>query len=343
MKALITGGTGFVGSHLAKMLADQGHNVRVLHRKSSKLDALDGVPFESALGDITDLESLKAACVGCDWVFHVAAVADYWRADRAKMYDANVEGTRRVLQAAQEAGVKRVIFTSSAAAVGLRADGQPSDENEPYHQSADSFPYAHSKVLAEAVCAEAIAAGQDVVIVNPVVVLGAGDLNMISGEIVLKTKRLQWTIPVPRGGIAVIDVQDVARMHIAAAERGRTGERYILGTANYSHKDLFALVADTVGVARPRLPMPNALIPLFAGLIDLGRKVGLPLPLDANQTRMSAQNVYFKYDKAWAELCKPEVSIPQSVKETYDWYAANGYVKADLMSRLLSAISGRRG
>ncbi len=338
MKALVTGGTGFVGSHVIRALIEAGHQARVLHRATSKLDALQGIPFESAIGDITDLDSLRRACAGCDWVFHVAAVADYWRADKAKMYDANVEGTRRVLIAAQEAGVRRVVFTSSAAAVGLRAD-RPADENDPFQLPPDRFPYGHTKVLAERVVAEAVAAGQDVVIVNPVVVLGPGDLNLISGDLVLKTKRLQWLIPVPTGSLALVDVRDVARMQLAAAERGRSGERYILGTANYTHADLFALVADIVGVPRPGIPLPAALAPIMATIIDAGRSLGLPIPVDGNQTRLGAQNVTFKYDKAWSELAKPQIDIPQSIRDTYEWYRAHGYVKEDATTRLIGVIN----
>ena len=128
MKALVTGGTGFVGSHVARALVEAGHQVRVLHRAQSKLDALRGIAYESALGDILDADALRSACEDCDWVFHVAAVADYWRADRHKMFDANVRGTQQVLAAARAAGVRRVIFTSSAAALGRARSGELADE-----------------------------------------------------------------------------------------------------------------------------------------------------------------------------------------------------------------------
>lgn len=343
MKALVTGGTGFVGSHLVRALIDAGHEARVLHRASSKLDALAGIEFESALGDITDQDSMRAACEGVDWVFHVAAVADYWRADKSKMYDANVEGTRRVLNAARDAGVRRVIFTSSAAAVGLRADGTPSDESDPFRLPPERFPYGHTKALAERVCAEAVSAGQDVVLVNPVVVFGPGDLNRISGDLVLKTKRLSWTIPVPSGGIGVVDVRDVARMHIAAARQGRTGERYILGTENYTHAQLFALVAQIVNAPAPGLPLPAWITPILGDLIEAGRSLGLTLPIDGNQTRLGAQYVYFNFEKTWNELGKPLISMPQSLTDTWEWYQANGYAKEDAFSRLIALIGRALG
>jgi dihydroflavonol-4-reductase len=326
LKALVTGGTGFVGSHVVRALNQAGHSARVLHRSSSRLDALEGLVYESAIGDILEEAALRDACAGCDWVFHVAAVADYWRADKTKMYEANIEGTRRVLAAAREAGVKRVIFTSSAAAVGLRADGGSSDENEPFNMSPERFPYAHSKVLAEAVVTEAVRAGQDVVTLNPVIVMGPGDLNMISGTYITLVKRFGILVPVTSGGIAVIDVRDVANMHIAAAEKGRTGERYILSTANYTHRQWYGMIADIVGVSRPFIPTPSFLLPVGAALIDLARKLGINTPIDSNQARLGGRNIYFNPAKAWAELAQPQIDMLQSLQDTYDWYRHHGYL-----------------
>jgi dihydroflavonol-4-reductase len=324
MRALVTGGTGFVGAHVARELARAGHGVRVLHRASSRSDALAGVTYESALGDILDLDSLRRACAGCDWVFHVAAVADYWRADHAKMFDANVRGTQLVLQAAREAGVRRVVFTSSAAAVGLRADGTPSDESDAFNLPPDHFPYGYSKALAERVVGEAVAGGQEVVTVNPVVILGPGDINQISGDFVIKIKKMGWQIPVPPGGVAVTDVRDVARWHIAAAERGATGERYILSSENYAYHHWFALIADVVGAPRPAIPLPPAIIPIAASVIGAARALGIRLPVDADQTRLGGRKLYFDPRKTWMTLGEPRIPMRQSVQDTYDWYRATG-------------------
>jgi len=176
---------------------------------------------------------------------------------------------------------------------------------------------------------EAVSAGQDIVMLNPVVVLGPGDLNKISGEMILQIQRLSWTVPVPAGGVALIDVRDVARMHVAAARQGRSGERYILGTENLAYRDLFRLIARVTGSPEPGLPIPASMAPALAAVIDTLRTAGVPLPLDAPQTRLSAQQVYFTFDKAWNELGKPLISIPQSVRETWEWYAAHGFVKLD--------------
>ncbi|MBC7810422.1 MAG: SDR family oxidoreductase [Burkholderiales bacterium] len=326
MIALVTGGTGFVGSHIVRALNEAGHSARVLHRTTSKLDALEGLAYESALGDILDAESLRSACAGCDWVFHVAAVADYWRADHSRMMEANVEGTRHVLAAAREAGVKRLVFTSSGAAVGHRDDDQPADENVPFNLPPEQFPYGYSKWLAEEVCHEAVRMGQDVVIVNPAVILGPGDLNLISGSIVLEIRRRQWTTPITSGGVTVIDVRDVAKAHLAAAERGRAGERYLLGNENVSHRELMTTTADVVGVPRPFFVVPNWLVPIVATLVSIARKLHIPTPIDSNQVRLGAQNIFFDCHKAWDELGQPQIPLRQSLQDTYEWYKANGYL-----------------
>lgn len=343
VKALVTGGTGFVGSHVARMLVEDGHSVRVLHRTTSRLDALAGLDYESALGDILDSDALRTACEGCDWVFHIAAVADYWRADKARMIEANVEGTRRVLQAAQDAGVKRVVFTSSGAAVGLRDDGEPGDETLPFNQPPEYFPYGHSKWLAEGVVTAFVEAGLDALTVNPVVVMGPGDLNMISGSFLVQIKRMGWTVPLTRGGIALVDVRDVARWHITAAERGRAGERYLLGTANMPYRELFTLIADTVGVARPFVTVPDFLPKLAARGIDLLRRAGISTPIDATQARLGARNVYFDYSKTHAEMGAPEVDMAVSLADTYQWYHENGYIEDTRMERVIGRVGGWLG
>ena len=338
VKALVTGGTGFVGSHIVRLLLENGHSVRVLHRETSKLDALTGLTYDSAMGGLNDLAALRAACEGCEWVFHVAAVADYWRADKDKMFKANVDGTHIVLQAARETGVKRVIFTSSVAAIGLREDGLPGDETLPFNLSPERFPYGYSKVLAQSVVEEALQQGQDIVTVNPVVIMGPGDLNMISGSFITQVKQLQWLVPLTSGGVAVIDVRDVARGHLAAAEQGRTGERYILGTANYPYTEWFAMIADTVGVARPFLMLPDFIPPLVAQGIDFLRSAGINTVIDANQARLGTRNVYFNYEKAWAELGTPQIDMRQSLQDTYAWYSQHGYIQESMIENAIRQI-----
>lgn len=324
-RALITGGTGFVGSHVARALNEAGHQVRILHRKSSKMDALEGVKFESAYGDVLELDALREASAGCDWVFHVAAVADYWRADKKHMLEVNVEGTRRVLQAARDSDVKRVVFTSSAAAIGLTPGGT-SDETKSFNLPQDRFPYGYSKVLAEQVVAEAVASGQEVVTVNPVIVMGPGDLNQISGSMVIESKRKGRFVPVPPGGAGYVDVRDVARWQIRAAEVGIVGERYILGTANFTHREWFDMIAQVVGVARPIIALPRFILPIGAGVVNGLRRLGVQLPIDGNQVILGGMDVYFKYEKAWAAFGAPKIAMEMSLQDTYAWYRARGII-----------------
>jgi dihydroflavonol-4-reductase len=326
MKALVTGGTGFVGSHVVRELTAQGWAVRVLHRESSKRDALDGLTFESALGGLGDLDALRRACEGCDRVFHIAAVADYWRADHSAMFEANVKGTANVLQAARETGVSRVVFTSSAAAVGITSDGTPADESLAFNLTPQQMPYGYSKVLAEQVVADAVRGGQHVVTVNPVVVLGPGDLNQISGSLVIEAAQRGRWMPVPGGGVAVVDVRDVARWHVAAAERGRSGERYLLGTENLTHAQLFARIAAAAGTPRPVLHLPDFAAQLASTGVSLGQRLGLRLPVDALQIKLSTRLIYFDFSKAWSELGPPQVSIRDSIRDAYAWYAERGLI-----------------
>ncbi len=344
VKALVTGATGFVGSHVARELVEAGHEVRVLHRQSSKLNALTGLRYESVIGELLDEAALRTACTGCDWIFHVAAVADYWQADVARMVAVNVEGTRRVLRAARDCGVERVIFTSSGAAVGFRPDGKPADETLDYNLRPHDFPYAWTKMLAEYVVRNAVQQyGQDIVTVNPVIVLGPGDLNMISGRFITEMARLQWTIPITAGGIGVVDVRDVARWHVVAAEQGRTGERYILGTANYNLRDWYTMCAQVVNVAPPFLQVPNFVLPFIATLIERLQRMGIQLPVDAAQIRLGQRAIQFDYSKAHRELGAPNVSMYQSLQDTYDWYRDNGYLQPDWQFRLIGELGTALG
>jgi dihydroflavonol-4-reductase len=201
------------------------------------------------------------------------------------------------------------------------------DENLAFNLNPHEFPYGYSKAMAESVVGSAVSNyGQDIVIVNPVIVMGPGDLNMISGRFITEISRLRWLVPVPPGGVGVVDVRDVARWHIAAAEQGRQGERYILGAANYSYREWFGMVADTVGVARPFLPAPGFALPLVAWLVHQLRAWGLTLPIDADQTRLGARKLYYDYHKVFTELGKPQIDMRQSLQDTYDWYRENGYI-----------------
>lgn len=329
VKALVTGGTGFLGSHIARTLIDAGHTVRILRRARSSLMLLEDLPVEHAIGDVMDAPSLAQAMRGCEWVFHAAAVADYWRANRIKMYLVNVNGTINVLNAARQAGVHRVIFTSSGAAVGMRNDGRPADERDMFNLPPGQLPYGHSKYLAECEVHRAVENGQDVVILNPSVVLGPGDVNLISGSGIVEMARGNIFV-YPTGGVTVIDVRDVAAAHLAAAERGRTGDRYLLGTLDISYHALMKVMADVVGVPAPFVPVPRGITPILAVLAELARRAGLTLPLDADQIRLSGRNIYFDCHKAWRELGEPTIDLRQSLEDTYHWYVQRGMIDSKI-------------
>lgn len=324
-RALVTGGTGFLGAHIARALLAAGHSVRVLRRSKSQVTLLEGLPVEHAIGDVVNLESLEQAMDGCDWVFHAAAVADYWRVNRVKMYIVNVNGTANVLQAARKTGVRRVIFTSSGASIGMRADGSPSNEQDIFNLPPGQLPYGHSKHLAELEVARAVQNGQEVVTLNPAVIFGPGDLNLISGSGMVELARGNIFI-YPTGGVTVIDVRDVAAAHLAAAERGRVGERYLLGTVDVSYLALMKLMANIVGVPAPMVPVPASLTPILAPMASLARQLGMTLPMDADQIRLSSRNIYFNCHKAWRELGEPTYDLRQTLEDTYHWYVEHGLI-----------------
>ena len=214
----------------------------------------------------------------------------------------------------------------------------------PFNLPPERFWYAYTKLKAEAVAAEFVAAGLDVVTLNPAVIVGPGDLNAISGSFILETARLQWLLPMSSGGISVIDVRDVARAHLAASERGQPGERYILSAANLSYREWFGMIAAACAVRPPLVSMPDWLLSPTARLIDGLRLVGIQTPMDANQTRLGSAQVYFDAGKAERELGAPQIDIANSLRDTYDWYQQRGYIKdrlADAADRLVLAPGAR--
>ena len=326
MKALVTGATGFIGANLIEALAQHGWPARALRRQTSSLRALEGLIYESAIGDISLPETLPAAMDGVDIVFHVAASADYWRNDKGKMMRVNVDGTRNVLQAALEASVKRVVFTSSCAALGKPPFGQMLDERAQFNLRPDAFPYGYSKQQAEQVAEEFVQRGLDVVIVNPAVVLGPRDVNLISGSIIVEAAK--HSLPaMPPGGVSFIDVADVCAGQIAAAEMGRTGERYILTSENLWYRDVFTQLAQMLGRRPPALALPGGAFHFAANIVDFAREsLKMKLPLNGDQVRFSADTFWFDAGKARRELGLNPMPFIDSARRTYEWYKASGFI-----------------
>lgn len=323
--ALVTGATGCVGANIVEALLGRGYTVRALRRASSKLDALAGLDPDYATGDVMDEASLSAAMAGCELVFHAAAVSQYWRNKPEAIYAANVGGTRNVLRAALAQGVQRVVFTSSVAVLGVPTRrGQWLDESAVFNLRPAQFHYGHSKVLAEAEVQRAVAEGLDVVIVNPVSVIGQRDVHFVGGEI-LRTAKRGLLVAAPPGGMGIVAAKATGEGHVLAAERGRTGERYILNGENISHRALMTLAAEVTGAHAPWITIPRALMTPLAALVDLLNRVRRAAPLvDGSQLHLSARDMYFDGGKAERELGFVHGSARASVVEAWEWYREHG-------------------
>jgi dihydroflavonol-4-reductase len=324
--ALVTGATGCVGANVVAALLERGYAVRAMQRATSSLDALHDLEPEFVAGDVLDPVSLAAACEGCAFVFHVAAVSDYWRTPGDRVYRVNVDGTRNVLQAAREAGVGRVVYTSSVGALGLPEPGCLLDEEDVFNQTPRRFVYGHSKHLAEQAVREWIGRGLDVVIVNPAPVIGARDVHFIGGSLLRESLRgLTWFAP--PGGVNWVDAETVGLGHVLAAELGCTGERYLLGGENVSHRRSFEIVAEVVGGQVPLVTLPGLAMGLLALLADgLDALWPGPPPFNGEQARMSRVNIYCDASRAQRELGFPLVPFRTGVERAWEWYRERGYL-----------------
>lgn len=322
---LVTGATGCVGANIVEALLARGYSVRALRRVSSRLTALDGLEPELVTGDIMDVESLRSAMAGCEVVFHAAAVSQYWRNSVDLLYQSNVAGTRNVLDAARASGVERVVFTSSVAVLGIPSKDHPVlDESATFNRPPDWFHYGYSKVLAEAEVARAVAGGLDVVCVNPASVIGRRDVYFVGGE-VLRTAKRGLTLVAPPGGMGIVAAEVVGLGHVLAAERGRTGERYILNGENIPHADLLRMAAAVVGGRAPWFTVPRGFI---RGAAALGRRLfGGPrsrFSAALSQLELSGLDMYFDGSKAERELGCPRVGARAAVEDAWAWYQHEG-------------------
>ena len=322
MKILVTGATGFLGSHLTRLLVQTGHQVRVLRRATSPTRLIDDLELETAIGDVTDAAAVGRAIAGCEAVFHVAGLVSFWNGDRAALHAVNVLGTRNVVEACLSHRVKRLIHTSSISAIGFAPDGRPGDENIPYNWS--RLPYCDSKRGGEEEVRKGIARGLDAVILNPGVIFGPGDLHFHSGAMVLQMAkgRIRFWFD---GGCCTCDVGDVAAAHLAALSKGRSGERYILGGENFSWRALLQLIAETTGVPAPSRRISTPVLKLVAAGYRLkGLLTGRRPPITPEAIRISSVPVYFSSEKAKRELGYRASPFRESVKKTFEWYRDHG-------------------
>lgn len=328
MKALVTGGTGFIGANVVRALLGRGYRVRVLVRPSSDRRNLAGLEVELAVGDVRDPESLERALEGCSLLFHVAALYSFWVRPRSLIYEVNVEGTRNALQAALKRRVERVVYTSSVAALGLPRGKEPADERTPVEPGAIVSDYKRSKYLAQRVALEFAEHGLPVVIVNPSFPVGPYDLKPTpTGRVIVDFLNRKMPAYVETG-MNVVDVEDVALGHLLAAEKGRVGECYILGGENLTMKELLALLAEITGLPAPKLRLPYypilGLSYLNAALCTLS---GATPRMTPETIRMARHYMFYDPSKAVRELGFPQTPARVALRKAVDWFRANGYVR----------------
>ena len=317
-KVLVTGATGFLGNWLVKRLVLDGHHVRILKRASTPLEEIESLAIEVAIGDVTQLESVEKASVGIDTVFHLAGLIAYSRAQRDAMDKVNIGGTANVIQACEKNRVRRLIYLSSVVAIGASFDGKPMNEDSDYNVAHLNLGYFETKHLAEALVKHAVEAGKiDAVMINPSTIYGPGDSKKGSRGVQLKVARGKFPF-YPSGGVNIVSVDDVVDCIVAAWERGRKGERYIVSGENLLIHEAFDLIAKAAGVKAPALPLPNALIHLIGKIGDTLEKFGKKGSLTSENAWTSTLYHWFDSSKAQREFgFKPKpaaFAIEQSVK-----------------------------
>ena len=323
---LVTGGTGFVGSHVVRALLARGRSVRCLVRPGSRRDNLAGLDVELAEGDLTDPASLERALAGVATLYHVAADYRLWTRDPEELYRANAGGTENILAAAAKAGVSRVVYTSSVAALGLTEDGSPANEETPVVRDRIVGHYKKSKYDAERVALSWARRGLPVVIVNPSTPIGEGDIKPTpTGQMIVDFVNRRMPAYVDTG-LNLVDVRDVAAGHLLAAERGRPGERYILGNRNMTLKEILDRLAAITGLPAPRTRLPHW-VPLSAAAVATGiaRVTGKPPRFSLESVRMSTHRMYFDASKAVRELGLPQTPVEQALSRSVAWFREKGY------------------
>ena len=326
---LVTGATGFVGCHVVRKLLARRERVRVLARRQSPLQVLQGLDVERVTGDLTDRESIRQAIEGCRWVYHVAADYRLWAPDPSVLYQANVEGTRNVLEAARAARVERIVYTSTVGAVGIPHNGAgPGNEATPVALQDMIGHYKRSKFLAEQEAAAAAKGGVPVVIVNPSTPVGSMDVKPTpTGQMIVDF--LNGRMPAyVETGLNLIDVEDVAEGHLLAMEKGQVGQRYILGHQNLTLKEILEMLSSVSGLPAPTVRLPRAaalgLAAVSTGLSYLTKR---PPRIPLEGVRMAGKKMFFDSSKAVRELGLPQNPVEEALTKAVAWFRQNGYVK----------------
>lgn len=329
MRVLVTGATGFVGGIVARALVQAGHEVQTLVRPQADRRLLADLPLEIVVGDLRDFESVRRAMAGCAQVYHVAALYKLWVRRRRDMYESNVIGTENVLRAAEDLGVERIVYTSSVATLGCAGDGSLGREDTPVSVTDMLGHYKRSKFLAEQVALTYARRGIPVVVVNPSTPVGIGDLKPTpTGQMIVDfvNGRMPGYVDT---GLNLVDVEDVARGHLLAAQKGQIGEKYILGHENLTLQQLFGLLSELTGQTVPRFKVPYALAlgaaygdAALARLVP-GREPSIP-PVGV---KLSKKKMFFDATKAVRELGLPQTPVREALRKAVSWFRQFGYIK----------------
>ncbi|MGA3317719.1 MAG: hopanoid-associated sugar epimerase [Candidatus Korobacteraceae bacterium] len=327
MKCFLTGATGFLGSHVARQLLSRGAQLRLLVRPTSRLDNIADLPAERVVGDLRDSESLKRGMSGCEFVFHVAADYRLWTRNGQELYDSNVEGTRNVLAAARDSGVRRVVYTSSVATMGFGNNGRLTDEKTPVTLSNMIGDYKRSKFMAEQLAITAAHAGQNVVIVNPTTPIGERDIKPTpTGRIVVDFLRRKFPAYVDTG-LNLVDVADCAQGHLLAMEKAVPGERYILGGENLTLKQILDKLAAITGLPSPKIKLPYA-VAYATGVVDTvvsGKMLKREPCVTLDAVRMGRKKMFITSAKAERELGWNPGPVDDALRRAVEWFQAHGY------------------
>jgi dihydroflavonol-4-reductase len=330
VRVFITGATGFVGGHVARRYAAEGASLRLLTRQTSRLDSLAGIDAEMVTGDLREPEKLRSALTGCDALIHVAADYRLWVRDPKQMYVANVDGTRELLKLAREVGVPRAVYTSSVATMGFKADGTIVNEDTPVTLADMIGHYKRSKFLAEQEAIIAAKNGQHVMILNPTTPIGAGDAKPTpTGRIIVDFLNKKFPAYVDTG-LNLVDVDEVARMHVVALDRGTPGEPYILGGENLTLKQILDRMSAITGLPSPTMKVPHAVAMAFAFFDEniTGKLLGKEPRATVEAVRMGKKMMFASSAKAERDLGFQVLPIYNAMRSAIEWFIANGYAPA---------------
>ena len=328
MKNLVTGATGFIGSAIVRELLKDGKEVRVLVRKSSDTRNIDNLDVERVYGDIRDGEAMGKALKGVHTLYHTAAHFSHWTPDKKLPYEINVEGTKTSMAAALAAGVEKVVYTSTNNTMGAHGAEKPADETARFNHWDTKDHYSISKYLGELEALKFVARGLPIVIVNPTIVIGKNDIKPTpSGLLILAVAKGELPGYI-EGGVNIIDVEDVARGQILAAEKGSIGERYLFGNENMSVSDYFKLIGDVAGVKPPKIKIPYHLALLVTYLYEFGAFLTKTPPAStASELKIGRKYEFFDCSKAVKELGLPQTPVRTSIEKALNWFRENGYLR----------------